>query len=90
MVAMYVYRLVGQILFQRTQDRRYLVAFPNFFLPMTFMFVAIHALPQNKHKFLAIGVIAAVKVLHEKYHHTPPEWAIEKIRENNHISPEDA
>lgn len=68
-LAMFMYRLVGQILFDRTGDRRYLVYFPNFFLEMSFLFIAIHTLPEHKHKYLSIGLLFILKVLWEYSHH---------------------
>tara|TARA_B100001093_G_scaffold345662_1_gene330341 strand:- start:1595 stop:2107 length:513 start_codon:yes stop_codon:yes gene_type:complete len=85
LVVTFVYRLVGQILFHRTRDRRYLTFFPNIFILLSLILVALHALPQGKHQFVAIGLVVVGKFVHERYHHMPRQWVVSKIKENEHI-----
>lgn len=85
LVATFVYRLVGQILFHRTKDRRYLILFPNIFILLSLTLVALHSLPQGKHQFVAIGLVVVGKFVHENYHHIPRQWIASKLKENEYI-----
>ena len=68
-VTMFIYRLIGQVLFHRTGDRKYLFFFPNFFLEVSFLLVAIHTLPDSTHKYIAIFLLLLLKILMEYSHH---------------------
>lgn len=66
---LYIYRLIGVVLYLKTGNRNILLYFPNFFLEMSFALIMIDPLGLQSSKNLIIAGIVAYKLAHEYYHH---------------------
>lgn len=69
-IILFIFRLIGTILFIIKNDRKYLFYFPNFFLEITFGIILIKDIPEfNNYKWIIIINIIIYKILMEYYLH---------------------
>ena len=97
---LFIYRLVGIILYFITQNREYLIYFANFFLWITLTIFIIKYFKKNYKNFLSIkyyklmfGIVAGLKLIQEIFLHSGIKNDIkygvfEKITEMNYFSQE--
>lgn len=73
------YRLIGEIIFFITQDRYYLLIFPNFFLETSLVLTGrkYFELPESYNPLLVVGIILW-KLCQEYYLHIYKEYKYEK------------
>jgi len=70
LVALFIYRLVGTCLFLNTDDKKYLIYFPNFFLETSLALMALKNFPELKiYKQQIFIIVFAFKILQENYLH---------------------
>jgi len=73
LIALFMYRLLGTCLFLNTDDKKYLIYFPNFFLETSLALMALKNFPGIKpFKQQIFIIVFAFKILQENYLHGSP------------------